>query len=469
MEVRTLDGGTVELDRNALQAGLRLPLLAPGEPGFDDSVRLWNGMIRKQPALVVRPAGAACVQHALRFARERGLLISIKGGGHNIGGTAIADGGIVFDLGRMKGVHVDPRARVARVQAGCLLGDVDRETAVHDLATVLGFISETGVAGLTLGGGFGYLTRQHGYTVDNLVEVEIVTADGKVRRASRDEDVDLFWALRGGGGNFGVVTSFTYALHPVPPRIVAGMVFWDAADAPAVLELLREWSASSPRTVTSALTIRNAPPAPFLPKQWHGKPVLGWVVCHVGADRDRALADLAPMRTIRKPIVDLIVEKTYVDQQRLLDATQPKGPAYYWKSEYLPRLDGDLFAVALAQARAVTSPMSAVIFFQMEGALSERENDDGAVGNRDARWMCAAAGSWPADDPRGAEHEAWVRATWSRLRPFSTGGSYVNFQGIDEGEDRTRASYGANYERLAAVKRAVDPDNFFRVNRNVRA
>jgi hypothetical protein len=254
----------------------------------------------------------------------------------------------------------------------------------------------------------------------------------------------------------------------VPPRIVAGMVMWDAADAPAVLELLREWSASSPRTVTSALTIRNAPPAPFVPKEWHGKPVLGWVVCHVGADRDRALADLAPVRTIRKPIVDLIVEKTYVDQQRLLDATQPKGPAYYWKAEYLPRLDGDLIPVALEQAKAVTSPMSAVIFFQMEGALSERKDDDGAVGNRDARWMCAAAGSWPADDPRGAEHEAWVRDTWSRLRPFSTGGSYVNFQGADEGEDRTRSAYGANYERLAAVKRAVDPDNFFRVNRNVR-
>jgi hypothetical protein len=375
MEVRTLDGGTVALDRNALQAGLRLPLLAPGEPGFDDSVRLWNGMIRKRAALVVRPTGAADVLHALRFARERGLLISIKGGGHNIGGTAIADGGIVFDLSRMKGVHVDPRTRVARVQAGCLLGDVDRETAVHDLAAVLGFISETGVAGLTLGGGFGYLTRQHGYTVDNLVEVEIVTADGKVRRASRDEDADLFWALRGGGGNFGVVTSFAYALHPVPPRIVAGMVFWDAADAPAVLELLREWSASSPRTVTSALTIRNAPPAPFMPKEWHGKPVLGWVVCHVGADRERAFADLAPMRTIRKPIVDLIVDKTYRRSAALArrDAAR-RGPPTPGSPSTCPRLDGDLIPVALEQAKAVTSPMSAVIFFQMEGALSERKN-----------------------------------------------------------------------------------------------
>ncbi len=471
MQLRTLEGGAIEVDPtalSALQGGIALPMLTPGEPGFDDSVRLWNGMIRKLPALVVRPTGVADVLHALRFVRERGILMSIKGGGHNIAGTALADGGLVLDMGRMKGIHVDRQARCVRVQAGCLLGDVDRETAVHGLAAVLGFVSETGVAGLTLGGGFGYLTRQHGWTVDTLREVELVTADGRVVRASRDEEPELFWALRGGGGNFGVVTSFVYELHHMPPRILGGLAFWDAAHAPDVLGVLREWSASAPRTVTSAVTVRKAPPAPFLPKEWHGRDVLGWVVCHMGDDLERARQDLAPVRQARRPIVDLIGETTYVAQQRLIDATQRKGPAYYWKTEYLPRLDADLLPILCERARAVTSPMSGIQMFQLEGALSERAPNDGAVGNRDARWMCAAAGSWPPEDPRGAEHEAWVRDTWSRIRPFSTGGSYVNFQTAEEGDDRVHAAYGGNYARLAAVKRAVDPHNLFRVNRNVR-
>jgi FAD/FMN-containing dehydrogenase len=467
----TLDGGTARISGAALdafQTQLRLPLLCPTDPIYGESCLLWNGMIAARPALVARPTGVADVLACVRFAREHGLLLSIKGGGHNIAGTALAANGFLLDMARMKGVHVDPATRTARVQAGCLLGDVDRETQVHGLAAVLGFVSETGVAGLTLGGGFGYLTRRRGWTVDTLQEVEIVTADGALRRASRQVDPDLFWALRGGGGNFGVATSFTFALETVGPRVLAGGVFWDGELAPEILAQYREWSLSAPRELTTAITMRKAPAAPFLPKEWHGRPIIGMVACHSGTDLARAAMDLAPMRGFRKPIVDVVVEKPYLEQQRMLDATQPKGLHYYWKSEFVPRLDGGLLSVAAERAALQTSPMSQLILFHIGGALSERASDDGAVGNRDAQWVCGVAGAWRADDADAAAHQRWARDTWEGVRPFSTGGSYVNFQTADEGEDRLRASYGANFERLAAAKRAYDPDNLFRVNRNVR-
>src|SRR5881628_691932 len=336
----TLDGRPIALrphDIEAFQGSLRGSLVRAGDPTYEDSRKLWNGMIDRKPALVVRPTGTADVVECVNFARGRGLLISIKGGGHNIAGTAVAEGGLTLDMSRMKGVFVNPKDRTARVQPGCILGDVDRETQLHGLATPFGFVSETGVAGLTLGGGFGYLTRRFGWSVDNLLEVEIVTADGRVLRASSEEHPELYWALRGGGGNFGVVTSFTYRLHPVGPKIVEGLIAWPADRAAKILELYRRTAASAPRELTLVLVLRFAPPAPFIPPDWRGKPIVGIVACHTGS-LEHAHRDLAPLKQFGGAIVDVIMEKTYVQQQSMLDANQPKGNHYYWKSEYLATL-----------------------------------------------------------------------------------------------------------------------------------
>ncbi|HSD20900.1 MAG TPA: FAD-binding oxidoreductase [Anaeromyxobacter sp.] len=468
-ETSTLDGGKLVLDAatlDALQARLRGPVLAPGIEGFDDACRIWNGMIRSRPALVVRATGTADVVECVRFAAQHRILVSAKCGGHNIAGTSLAAGGLTIDLSRMKGVLVDPALKVARVQAGCLLGDVDRETQLHGLATVLGFVSETGVAGLTLGGGFGYLTRRFGYTVDNLLEVELVAADGRVLRASAEENADLFWAVRGGGGNFGIVTAFTFRLHAVGPTITGGLIAWPAEEAPQVLARYRDVTSEVGRELTLATTMRLAPPAPFVPKEWHGKPIIGIVACHTGS-RSQAEKDFAPIKTLGKPIFDLIVEKPYVQQQSMLDATQPKGLHYYWKSEYLRSLSDAALATFRAHGVAVPSPQSQIVLFHLEGAISERTPDEGAVGNRDVQYVLGVAGAWTPDDPGAQRHLAWVRAAWDSLRPHATGGVYVNFLTEDEGEDRVRAAYRDNFARLAAVKAKYDPENLFRSNKNI--
>jgi FAD/FMN-containing dehydrogenase len=298
MRLTGLDGGIVEVDAHSLEllsARLDGDVLLPGVAGFEESVRIWNGMAATRPALVVQPASTADIQRALGFVRANALILSIKGGGHNIAGTSLADGGVTLDMSRMSEVEGDADRRIVRVGPGCLLGDVDRATQERGLATVLGFVSQTGVAGLTLGGGFGYLTRRFGWTVDNLEEVEVVTADGEVRRAAQDEHDDLFWALRGGGGNFGIVTRFTYRLHNVGPQITAGLVVWDAEDAGDVLTRYREVAEVAPRELTLAVTMRLAPAAPFIPEKWHGRPIVAVIACHTG-DQSRAARSLAPSR-----------------------------------------------------------------------------------------------------------------------------------------------------------------------------
>jgi FAD/FMN-containing dehydrogenase len=450
-------------DLEALAARMQGPLLRPGDPGWDDAVLIWNGMVAKVPAAVLQPGSPAGVAEAVRFAAERRLLLSVKGGGHNIAGTSIATGGLTLDMSRMRQVDVDVAGRLAHVGAGCLIADVDAATQAHGLAAVLGFVSLTGVAGLTLGGGFGYLTRRYGWTVDNLAEVEIVTADGQVRTASAGENTELFWALRGGGGNFGVATRFTFRLYQVGPQVTGGMILWDGARAEEIQHAYRELTASAPRELTAVLTIRLAPPAPFVPPEWHGKPIVGMVLCHSGADADAALA---PVRALGDPIVDLIAEKPYAAQQSMLDATQPKGAHYYWKTEFVPELPDAFQERFRAAAFKVVSPMSQAMAFHLGGALNERSDDDGAMGNRQARYVTGFAGAWPAADPRGAEHVAWVRESWETIRPFSTG-NYVNFQVADDGTDRTAAAYGSNFARLQRVKAEVDPGNVFRVNRNI--
>ena len=450
---------------NELKSRVRGPLLRPGEPGYDEARSVWNAMIDRRPALIVRCLGTADVVACVAAAREYGLQLSIKGGGHNIAGLAVCDGGLMLDLSLMRGVWVDPGQRVAHAQAGCLLGDVDRETQLHGLAAVLGFVSNTGCAGLTLGGGFGYLTRRFGWTSDNVASIDLVTADGRVRRASEQENPDLFWGLRGGGGNFGVATSFEYTLHPIGPDVIGGAIAWRGEDADKVLEMYRALTAQAPRELTCVAGLRLAPPAPWLAKEVHGKPIVALFVCCSGPLED-AEKVVAPIKAFGTPVGDVVQKRTYVSQQSLLDATQPKGRRYYWKSEYLSALDPEFLHLAVEHARRIVSPHSGILIFPLDVALERFADDHSAVGNRSATAVVNIAGAWEhaADDGENIE---WARAAWRDLRRFSTGGTYVNFLTEDEGHERTRAAYGSNYARLVEVKSRWDSSNLFRANKNV--
>ncbi len=451
------------LDR--LRAQLRGTVLTPGDPEYDQARALWNAMVDRRPALIARCLGAADVIACVEFARAQGLLLSIKGGGHNIAGLAACDGGLMLDMSRMRGVWVDPLTQTARAQAGCLLADLDRETQVHGLAAVLGFVSTTGIAGLTLGGGFGYLTRRFGWACDTLRSVEVVTADGRVARASERENADLFWALRGGGGNFGVVTSFEYQLFPVGPEVLAGAVVWRAEDAAEVLAMYRELTAHAPPELSCAAALRAAPPAPWIPAEMHGRPVVMLLVCDSGPP-DEAERRVAPIKAFGRPVADIVQRRPYVQQQRLIDATQPPGRRNYWKSEFLPGLSPDLLSRAIEHAARMASPHAVLLLFPVGGALNRLPGDHSAVGNRDAAFVLTIATAWE----RAEDDEAnigWARATWQDLRAFSTGGAYINFQTEDEGPARIRAAYRSNYGRLVEVKAKWDPENRFRVNKNI--
>ena len=468
MRAMTRAGREFDLDSDAiggLRARLRGPVLLPGEAGFEDSRTVWNAMIDRRPAVVARCLGVADVIAGVRFAREHDLLLCLKGGGHNIAGLATADGALMLDLSLMRGVWVEPGREIAHAQAGCLLGDVDRETQVRGLAAVLGFVSLTGIAGLTLGGGFGYLTRRWGWTSDNVVGMDMVTADGRLVRASDDENPDLFWALQGGGGNFGVVTGIDYTLYPVGPEIVGGPIAWPASEAPRVLELYRELAASSPRELTLVALIRPAPPAPWLPKEVHGTPIVVIIACHSGSVEEGERA-VAPIKSFGTPVGDAIGRKPYAQVQAMLDATQPKGRRYYWKSEYLRSIEPELCDRFVEHAGRIRSPHSAVILFQIGGALNEQPADRSPAGNRDARYVLNIAGSWerPEDDEANV---AWAREAWSDMRAHSTGGTYINFLTEDEGPERTTDAIGGGLERLGEVKARWDPENVFRTNRNI--
>jgi FAD/FMN-containing dehydrogenase len=470
LKITGREGDARDIARETLDifaGGLDGSLLYANDVGFAEAVDLWNGMIRKRPAVVVRPATTRDVVRTVSFVRDNELQLSIKGGGHNIAGLALSDGGMTLDMSGMKDVAVDVDARLVRVGPGCTLGDVDRATQEHGLATTLGFVSLTGVAGLTLGGGFGYLSRRFGWTVDDLEEVEIVTADGTVRRCSRTATADLFWALRGGGGNFGVVTEFVYRLHAVGPQVTAGLIAWPAAQADGVLDLFRRVSDAAPRELTMAVLMRNAPPAPWLPQAAHGTPIIALVVCHSGS-LEQAKTDLAPIKSHGQPLADLIQVKEYVAQQTMLDATQPKGMHYYWKSEFLPSLSEGLLDTYKAQFVDLTAPANQIVLFHLAGALNDHPEDDGAMGNREAAFACVIQAMWRGDDSSGEANRGWVRSAWEALKPYSTGGNYVNFQTEDEADERTVESYRDNYVRLETIKATYDPSNLFRVNRNIR-
>lgn len=469
MKVKTLKGSEIDLTQEmlgGLKNRLRGPVILPGEDGYDASRTVWNGMFDRKPALVVRCIGVADVIACVRFAREHDLLLCIKGGGHNIAGLATANGALMLDMSLMRGVWVDQQRRLARAQAGCLLRDVDNETQVSGLAAILGFVSLTGTAGLTLGGGFGYLTRRWGWTADNVVGMDIVTADARLVRASSDENADLFWGLRGGGGNFGVVTGIDFALYPVGPEIVGGVVAWPASVASGVLDLYRTMAEKAPPELTLALLMRPAPPAPWLPENMHGKPIVAMLACYSG-DLEEGEQIVAPIKSFGNPIGDVLVRRPYVQMQSLLDATQPKGRRYYWKSEYLPGIEPALCEKILRHAEKIRSPHSAVILFQIEGALNRLTEGHSPVGNRDARFVLNITGSWEQPDQDRANIE-WAREAWTELRSHSTGGTYINFLTEDEGADRIEAALGKGLQRLAEIKSKWDPDNVFRTNRNIK-
>jgi FAD/FMN-containing dehydrogenase len=446
--------------------GLRGRLISSNHADYDTARAVWNGAIDRRPRLIAQCIGAADVVAAVRFARDHNLQIAIRGGGHNVAGTAVCDDGIVIDLSAMRGVQVDPAGRRAWVQGGALWGDVDHETQAHGLATTGGIVSHTGVAGLTLGGGVGWLMRRHGLTVDNLIAVDVVTADGRVLRASEDEHSDLFWALRGGGGNFGVVTSFEFRLHAVGPTVLAGPILWDARDAGEVLRLYRDFVGDAPDELGTVVRFGAAPPLPVIPAHLHWRPVVMVGTCYTGPIEvgERLLR---PLRASRTPLLDLVGPTPYAGFQSALDSTVVHGWNYYWKSTYLPELRDDLVDVIAEHAFSCSSPRSYVAMFHLKGAVSRVAEGATAFGNRQASHAITLDAVWRPGEESGDRDIDWTRKFFAALGRFREG-VYVNFLGGDEGPDRIREAYGASvYDRLVAVKTAYDPDNVFHHNQNI--
>jgi FAD/FMN-containing dehydrogenase len=453
-----------------LGGSIRGELLLPASPGYDTARRIWNGAIDRSPACIARCTGVADVVAAVRFARNHDLEIAVRGGGHNVAGTAVCDDGVVIDLSAMRAVWVDSAGRTAWVQGGALWADVDRETQAHGLATTGGIVSHTGVGGLTLGGGIGHLMRKHGLAVDNLLAAEVVTAEGSIVRASSDEHPDLFWALRGGGGNFGVVTSFRFALHPVGPTVMAGPVFWAAEDTTDVLRFYRDFAAEAPDELGSVVRLGTVPPLPAIPENLHWRPAIAAACCHAGAvgDGERAVRAL---RRFGTPLVDLLAPSPYVAFQGGIDDTVLHGWHYYWKATNLAGLSDDAIAVIADHAYSAGSPRSYAAMFHMGGAVARVPHDATAYAGRDVAHNIVIEGVWlPGESGEHAAAEpAWARRFLHELQPHRAGGVYVNFLDSDDDSDRVREAYGDRiHRRLAEVKAEYDPDNVFHHNKNIQ-
>ena len=459
---------TIALDE--LGESLRGELLLPTSSGYDAARRVWNGAIERRPASIARCAGVADVVAAVRFARERDLEIAVRGGGHNVAGTAVCDDGMVIDLSAMRGVSVDPASRTAWVQGGALWGDVDHETQAHGLATTGGIVGHTGVAGLTLGGGLGFLMRKHGLVVDNLRAAVVVTADGSIVQASADEQPDLFWALRGGGGNCGVVTSFRFALHPLGPTVLAGPVFWPANDTIEVLRFYREFIAEAPDELGSVVTLGTVPPLPVIPEELHWRPAVVVACCYAGTVEDGERVVQA-LRRFGKPLVDLLAPTPYAAFQGGLDDVLPHGWHYYWKATSLPGLTDDAIAVIADHASAARSPRSYAAIFHMGGAVARVAHDTTAFAGREVAHNIVIDAVWLPDeaDEHSARETAWARGFREALQPHRAESVYVNFLDSDDDSSRVREAYGdQTYRRLAEVKATYDPDNAFHNNKNIR-
>jgi FAD/FMN-containing dehydrogenase len=448
-------------------AGYRGQVITPDRPGYDGARAIWNGAIDRRPRVIARCRDTADVAAAVRHARDHGLEIAVRGGGHNVAGTAMCDDGLVIDLSAMRAVSVDPAGRVAKVQGGALWGDVDRETQADGLATTGGIVSHTGVAGLTLGGGIGWLMRKHGLTIDNLLSADVVTADGELLRASELEHPELFWALRGGGGNFGVVTSFEFRLHPIGPVVLAGPILWDAADVGHVLRFYRDFVHDAPDELGTVVRFGTAPPLPAIPEELHWRPVVIVASCYAGRLQE-AEEVLRPLRTFGAPLLDLVAPVPYVSHQSGIDATVPHGWEYYWKSSFLPELSDGLIDVIAEHAFLSDSPRSYVALFHLGGAVGRVPDAETAFAHRRVSHAITLDAVWQPGEAYGHHDIDWTRRFLTALGRFRDG-VYVNFLDADEGAGRVVEAYGAQaYDRLASVKAAYDPDNVFHRNQNIR-
>ena len=455
-ELKNTKGLVVSHDRiERFQAAFRGEVIQPGDSGYETARKIWNASIDKHPGIIARCAGVADVVAAVNFARENELLVAVRGGGHNVSGRALCDDGIVIDLSGMKGIHVDAKNHSARVQAGATLGDVDWETHVFGLAVPAGIISKTGIAGLALGGGVGWLVRKYGLTCDNVLSFDIVTADGNPRVASANENEDLFWALRGGGGNFGVVTSFEFRVHPVS-TVLGGLVIYPRDRAVEVLRFYRDFTQSAPEELTAYCALMHTP---------DGIPAVAVIACYCG-DLTEGEKVFKPLRAFGSPMLDEIQPMPFPQMQTLLDAAFPDGNQNYWKSTFLRELSDDAIAVLVEHANRATSPLTGVTIEFYGGAASRVGVSESAFAHRQAQYDLPILAQW-VDPGESQRHIGWARGLADSMRPFSSGAYFLNFLG-EEGEDTIKAAYGPNYERLMAIKKKYDPKNFFCMNQNIK-
>ncbi|MGC9368757.1 MAG: FAD-binding oxidoreductase [Paracoccaceae bacterium] len=468
IELRGLNGSTKRIEpeaREALEAELRGSTVIAGEPGYDEARTVWNGMVEKSPGLVVRAMGTGDIRSAVGFARDNGVEISVRGGGHQIAGLAVGDGSLLLDLSQMRSVFVDPKARTARVEPGALLSDVDRETQVHGLAVPVGVNSTTGIAGLTLGGGFGWITRKYGMTIDNLVSADVVTADARILRASERENPDLYWAIRGGGGNFGVVSSFEFRLHPVGPEVLSGLVVHPLGDAAALLPEFRAICDEARDELTVWAVLRKAPPLPFLPEQWHGREVLIFAACFAG-DMAEGEAALERLRGLGSPIADVIGPHPFTGWQAAFDPLLAAGERNYWKSHDFTQLTDRTIDEILSSVATLPDPQCEVFIAHVGGAMARVPGDATAFPQRRAHFTMNVHTRW-SDPAKDGECIGWARDLFERTAADATGSVYVNFMPDDE-HGRLGGAYGANLPRLREIKARYDPDNLFRANHNIQ-
>jgi FAD/FMN-containing dehydrogenase len=468
LRIVTLAGADAALDEAVVEqfaSRLHGGLLRPGDAEYEEARQLWNGVIDRRPALIVRAADEADVIDSVNFARENDLLLAVRGGGHNVAGTASADGGLVVDLSAMKDIEVDPDRRTVRAGAGVTIGELDAETQRHGLATPMGVVSETGIAGLTLNGGMGWLRRKHGTSSDNLVSVDVVTADGRSLTASEDENADLFWGIRGGGGNFGVVTSFEYRLHPVGPEVMFCFVLYPGDRAKEVLRFAEEYVAEAPDEVSPLGVLGRVPGVEDFPEEWHGEQYVALLAMYAGGVEEGEEA-LRPLRGLGGPIADLSGPMPYTEAQKVLDEDYPDGWRYYWKSVNVGGLEDGVIEALMEHAEAAPSDHSTIDVWFQGGAMGRIGADESAFGDRSAPILIGIEANWEVGEDEA--NIAWARACYADMRRFSDGGVYLNFPGfLEEGQGLMRDAYGENYERLVALKNEYDPANLFRLNQNI--
>lgn len=469
MQLKSLNGQTHQIGEDklaALKSSLSGGLIGKADAEYGEARSLWNGMVDRHPALIIRAASTNDIRNAVIFARENNLLLAVKSGGHQIAGHAVAEGALLLDLSQMRGITVDAKARRAKVEPGCLLADVDRETQAHGLVVPLGINSTTGISGLTLGGGFGWITGKHGLTIDNLLSAEVVCADGEVRKASATENADLFWAIRGGGGNFGVVSQFEFALHPIGPEVLSGLIVHPLADARALLQSYREICTRLPDELTIWVVMRQAPPLPFLPEVWHGKEVLIFAVCYAG-DISAGEQALQELRGLGKPIADVIAPHLFIGWQQAFDPLLTAGARNYWKSNDFLKLPDELIDISLAAITALPDPQSEVFIAHIGGALTRIEPAATPFPQRKRHFVMNVHTRW-TDSAKDPACIAWARNLFTQTAPFAAGSVYVNFLPSDD-DDRMPEAYGSNIEKLRDIKTKYDPQNLFRLNHNIQA